>query len=95
MVSPIIIGELVERLISKWPGKASWIQDTASHPHEAHSLRLDTSKTIQQLRWQSRLGVAEVLDWIVEWYVQYFDGAKAKALCLDQIQRFEKAAPAR
>ena len=91
----LAVGELVERLISKWPGKASWVQDAGSHPHEAGSLRLDTSKTVHQLRWKPRLIVAEALDWTVDWYARYFEGAKAKALCLEQIQRFEEKAPAR
>ncbi|HMH17818.1 MAG TPA: CDP-glucose 4,6-dehydratase [Burkholderiales bacterium] len=91
----LAVGELVERLISKWPGKASWVQDAGSHPHEAGSLRLDTSKTIQQLGWKPRLVVAEALDWIVDWYARYFQGAKAKALCLEQIRRFEEKTPAR
>ena len=91
----LAVGDLVERLISKWPGKASWIQDAGSHPHEAGSLRLDTSKTVQQLGWKPRLVVTEALDWIVDWYARYFQGAKAKALCVEQIQRFEEKTPNR
>jgi CDP-glucose 4,6-dehydratase len=91
----LAVGELVERLISKWPGKATWVQDTRSHPHEAGSLRLDTSKTIQQLGWKPRLVVTEALDWIVDWYARYFQDAKAKALCLEQIKRFEEKTPTR
>jgi len=89
------VRDLVERLIGKWPGKASWVQDADSHPHEASTLRLDTSKTIQQLGWKPRLVVTEALDWIVDWYARYFQGAKAKALCLEQIQRFEEKTPTR
>ena len=84
------VRDLVERLIVKWPSKASWVQDAGSHPHEASSLRLDTSKTVQQLGWKPRLVVTEALDWIVDWYARYFQGAKAKALCFEQIQRFEE-----
>jgi CDP-glucose 4,6-dehydratase len=89
------VRDLVERLIGKWPGKASWAQDSASHPHEAGSLRLDTSKTVQQLGWRPRLVVTEALDWIVDWYARYFQGEKAKALCLEQIRRFEERTPIR
>jgi CDP-glucose 4,6-dehydratase len=87
------VRELVERLISKWPGKASWVQDAGSHPHEAGSLRLDTSKAVQQLGWKPRLVVTEALDWIVDWYARYFQGAQAKALCIEQIERFEGKTP--
>lgn len=87
------VRELVERLISKWPGKASWVQDAGSHPHEAGSLRLDTSKAVQQLGWKPRLVVTEAVDWIVDWYARYFQGTQAKALCIEQIERFEKKTP--
>jgi len=91
----LAVRELVERLINKWPGKASWIQDAGSHPHEAGSLRLDTSKTVQQLGWKPRLVVTEALDWIVDWYGRYYQGAGAKALCLEQIEHFEVKTPGR
>jgi CDP-glucose 4,6-dehydratase len=87
------VREVVEKLIEKWPGKANWVQDPGSHPHEAGSLRLDTSKTALQLGWKPRLGAAESLDWIVGWYKEYFRGADARALCLEQIERFEETAP--
>jgi CDP-glucose 4,6-dehydratase len=86
---------MVERMIERWPGKASWIRDTNANPHEAGSLRLDTSKSTLMLGWHPRLTVAESLDWIVEWYGGYFEGADPKALCLGQIERFEEKSPAR
>ncbi|HKQ25244.1 MAG TPA: CDP-glucose 4,6-dehydratase [Burkholderiales bacterium] len=91
----LAVQELVEWLVNKWPGKASWVQDPGSHPHEAATLRLDTSKTIQQLGWKPRLVVTEALDWIVDWYGRYFQGAAAKALCFEQIENFEEKTPGR
>jgi CDP-glucose 4,6-dehydratase len=88
------VRELVERLVARWPGKASWVQDPNSHPHEAAMLRLDTSKAVQQLGWRPRLSVSEALDWIVDWYRPYFDGVEAKKLCIDQIERFDRKAQA-
>jgi CDP-glucose 4,6-dehydratase len=89
------VQNVVERLIDKWPGKASWVLDANAHPHEAGSLRLDTSKTLLQLGWKPRLRAAEALDWIVDWYGRYFQGAESKTLCLEQIERFEKKTPTR
>lgn len=89
------VRELVERLLETWPSKAGWVQDHESHPHEAGSLRLDTSKTTQQLHWKPRLSVFEAIDWIVDWYRRYFEGAEPKALCFEQIERFEQKSPSR
>ena len=83
------VQQIVERIIDKWPGKASWRLDTGNHPHEAGYLRLDTSKTVMQLNWKPRLALTESLDWIVDWYSQYFNYADPKALCAEQIERFE------
>jgi CDP-glucose 4,6-dehydratase len=90
----LTVQELVERLVKKWPGKGSWVQDPGSQPHEAGSLRLDSSKTNQRLGWKPRLVVTEALDWVVEWYERYFQGGGAKALCFEQIERFEQKNPA-
>jgi CDP-glucose 4,6-dehydratase len=87
------VQEMVERLISKWPGKASWARDAGSHPHEAGCLRLDTSKTALQLGWTPRLVLTESLDWITDWYGRYFQGEDPKSLCFEQIGRFEKIRP--
>ena len=87
------VRELVERLVNTWPGKTGWVQDSGSHPHEAGNLRLDTSKTMQRLHWKPRLSVLEALDQIVDWYRRYFEGAEPKALCFEQIERFEQKTP--
>jgi CDP-glucose 4,6-dehydratase len=89
------VQEMVERLINKWPGKASWVRDAGSHPHEAGCLRLDTSKTTLQLGWTPCLVLTESLDWITDWYGRYFQGADPKSLCFEQIGRFEKKLPGR
>lgn len=86
------VQQIAERLIDKWPGKASWSLDPGTHPHEAGYLRLDTSKTVLQLNWQPRLTLTESLDWIVEWYNQYFSNSDPQALCFEQIKRFEDKA---
>ncbi len=83
------VQEIVERMIATWPGPASWARDSGEHPHEAGCLRLDTSKTALHLGWTPRLVLTESLDWITQWYGQYFQGVNAKTLCIEQITRFE------
>ena len=85
----LTVGALVERIIERWPAPASWVLDAGKHPHEAGTLQLDTSKAIQRLDWKPRLSVTESADWVVDWYARYFQGADAKSLCLEQIERFE------
>lgn len=81
---------IVERMIEAWPGKASWVADTGTHPHEAGCLRLDTSKSALELGWSPRLTLTESLEWIGQWYGKYFQGEGARNLCQEQIARFEE-----
>ena len=38
------VGGLVERLAELWPERVRWTVDDGPHPHEAHYLKLDSSK---------------------------------------------------
>ena len=87
------VRQIVERLAARWPGPRGWHQDPGPHPHEAGILKLDSTKSTESLGWRPRLAVDEALDWIADWYVRYFDGTPARALCLEQIKRFESLAP--
>src|SRR5579872_3935920 len=43
---------IADRLAHSWGHNASWIGDSASHPHESHLLKLDISKARVRLNWQ-------------------------------------------
>jgi CDP-glucose 4,6-dehydratase len=80
---------IVENLVQLWGPPAHWELDTRSHPHEARFLRLDCSKAAAELGWRPRLRLAQGLEWLVEWHRAHAAGADVRALCLDQIARFE------
>jgi CDP-glucose 4,6-dehydratase len=69
-----------------------WVAAPGSHPHEAHFLKLDSSKAREWLQWKPQLGLQTALAWTVEWYRGCADGASAKKLCLKQIERYEELA---
>jgi CDP-glucose 4,6-dehydratase len=80
------IGDEMARL---WSEEAAWKVDSGAHPHEAHALRLETSKAATELHWQPALPLAQALEWIVEWYQGYRDGCNLRQLTLDQIERYQ------
>jgi CDP-glucose 4,6-dehydratase len=86
----------VERMATKlaemWGAGAAWIRDEAPSVHEAHTLTLDTSKARRQLGWQPRLGIEANLEWTLEWYRNWQQGADMKEETLAQIARFEQLA---
>jgi CDP-glucose 4,6-dehydratase len=83
---------VVDQLVSRWGNSARWIADSGEHPHEARHLRLDCTKARSRLGWFPRLPLADALSWTVEWYRGYGCNADLKAICLEQIARFEKLA---
>jgi CDP-glucose 4,6-dehydratase len=84
---------IVDRLQSLWGNSAlppaPW---TGAIPHEAGLLKLDTSKARSQLGWRPALPLGEALGWIVDWHKRLNAGEDARALTLEQIERYAKGA---
>jgi CDP-glucose 4,6-dehydratase len=79
---------VVSTMTRLWGTPASWMADRNAHPHEAHFLKLDSSKARTRLGWQPRLRLATALEWTVEWYKKQAQGEDARALTLAQIERY-------
>lgn len=84
------VEKVISALVSSWGSPASWTGDSGTHPHEAHFLKLDSSKARTLLGWKPRLGLLAALDWTVEWYKGCANGTGARTLCLNQIKRYEE-----
>ena len=59
---------LVENISSLWPTPIQWSIDSTPQPHEAHYLKLDSSKANARLNWHPQLNIATALSWTVDWY---------------------------
>src|SRR5258708_366275 len=81
---------IADKLVGSWGNQASWRQDAASHPREAHSLKLDASKASVYLHWNPALPLNQALEWIVEWYRGFQAGANLRRLTQVQIERYEE-----
>lgn len=82
------VGWIVERLVAQWGGDASWRLDGGEHPHEAHYLKLDTSKAASRLGWQPRWNLAQALEQTVAWQRAWLSGADMRQASLDQIAAY-------
>lgn len=80
---------IADELARDWGTGASWVQDAATHPHEAHLLKLDTSKARACLNWRPVLPLKDALPWIVEWYRAFASGVNLKVVTRLQIERYE------
>jgi CDP-glucose 4,6-dehydratase len=85
------VKEVVDLLISKWESPVSWEQDAGSHPHEAHSLRLNISKAQEQLGWSPKWSLDTAIDHIVSWQQAYQKKQDMKAISLSQIHSYSQS----
>lgn len=69
-------------------GRGELIVENGPQPHEAHFLKLDISKSANQLGWRPTWCLDAALEKIVTWHEAYSAGADMKAICLSQIAQF-------
>jgi CDP-glucose 4,6-dehydratase len=86
--STLSVGEVIDVLNGELGIGAGWQQAEGYHPPEAPALALDSSLAIEKLGWQPKLAMADTIRWTAEWYRQWHNGADAKAITLDQINRY-------
>jgi CDP-glucose 4,6-dehydratase len=84
---------IADFLVKAWGGTAAWKLDEGDHPHEANTLRLDSTRATDALGWQPRLALPQALEWTAEWYKSRLAGADARDLCLRQIAAYERLRP--
>lgn len=67
----------------------NWKCDGTPQPHEAHYLKLDSSKANSQLGWRPRWKLTEALDKTVEWHQAWRGGQSMRATTLAQIADYQ------
>lgn len=80
---------LVSKLSQQWGEGASWQIAAGQHPHEACTLRLDSSKAVSLLDWKPHLNLEAALQFTVDWYRAQTQGEDMKGKTLAQIEQFE------
>lgn len=81
------VARVVDELARHWDG--GWVQDTRSHPHEAHALALDASKARNLLGWRPKLAIEPAIEWTARWYRRVAAGEDARTVTLEDIRRYE------
>lgn len=80
---------VADRLCRHWGGTARWERDANEHPHEAHLLKLDSSKSRQRLGWKPRWSLDGALQNIATWHRAHLGGQNLLAASLAQIGDYE------
>ena len=84
------VRELLGRLTQLLPGTA-WQHDGSAQPHEAHLLRLDSSKARAGLNWVPRWDLTQALARTVEWHQAWRQQQDMHEFCNAQIASYEAA----
>lgn len=79
---------IAERLVDLWGNGSRWERDSAEHPHEATSLKLDCSKAKKRLAWRPLMDLTTALEKVVEWYRCYESGNNMREITLKQINEY-------
>lgn len=79
---------IVNYLVDAFPG-TSWQRELAVQPHEAHYLKLDSSKARSELDWIPRWNLKQALEKITSWHTAWHDGQDMHAYTLTQIMQYE------
>jgi CDP-glucose 4,6-dehydratase len=85
---------IVERISELWDKVVPWKSDGGSHPHEAHYLRLDSSKARTRLGWTPIWDLDRSLVSIVAWCKAYQAGEDLRDLVIKEIEAFQAEIPA-
>lgn len=81
---------IVERL-AEMQQDVKWQCDEAPQPHEAHYLKLDSSKAHGLLNWEPRWRLQAALQKTLEWHRAWRNGEDMHALTLSQIAQYQAA----
>ncbi len=81
---------LVDNLCARVPG-ASWKREEAPQLHEAGTLKLDSGKAKQRLKWHPRWALDQALAHTVDWHIAWRNGADMCEFSLQQIAAYESA----
>jgi len=82
---------IVKRMFAAWPEAPGFIIDKGYHPHEAHYLKLNSSKARQELGWIPRWHVGQAIDRIAAWTREYQNSEDMREVTLAQIREYTSA----
>ena len=75
---------IIEHMTERMQG-ASWQLDNSDQVHEAHTLKLDSSKARSELGWYQVWHLEQGLDRVIEWHQSWRQGRDIRQHCLSQI----------
>jgi len=82
---------LVDRVQHRWHAELGWELETEPQPHEARSLRIDSSRARAKLGWRPAWDLEEAVDRTVTWYQAFAAGSDVRSATREQIGAFAES----
>lgn len=79
---------IIDKMCQMWGHSRGYMVDQGQHPHEAHYLKLDCSKSKARLNWQPQWNLEEALEKTIEWVRAYQCNEDMHKLCIKQIKNY-------
>jgi CDP-glucose 4,6-dehydratase len=86
------VRRIVEQLTAA--SGSTWEQEQEPQPHEAHYLKLDSSKARARLGWKPRWSLETSLAKTMEWHADWRQAKDMHAVSLSQIAEYSTGQPA-
>ncbi len=83
---------LINQISNEWGGDNKWSVDLQKNPHEANSLKLDTSKAKSKLNWYPILHLNDAITLTIDWVKGRKKTNNIQELSLNQIINYQKLA---
>ena len=88
----VAVGQVADLAAAHWGEGACWEQDAGEHPHEAATLKLDSTKALLELGWRPQFTVPDAVDATMLWYRGWHEGADLAHLTDEQVGRYLESA---
>jgi len=82
------VEQLINLLIAQWRSPVMWRPEEGSQPHEANSLRLDSSKARRDLGWNCHWTLERSIKETVDWHNAFQGGQDMLAITKQQIKAY-------
>jgi CDP-glucose 4,6-dehydratase len=83
------VAYVVEKIAEHWGVDDPWTTGSKAYAHEEPVLQLDSTKANETLGWRPRLPLDVAIEWVADWYQNFFNGGDARELCQRQIRQYQ------
>ncbi len=80
------VGFILDEIKQIWSDEITWQIAEGEHPHETNLLKLDSSKSKNELGWQPKLSLPEALKLTADWYKSFKNNEDLRNTTQQQIE---------